>query len=212
MSATKPFLIGIAGLSGSGKTALARQLAPQLNGGCEIVTLDSYYHPQGHFTLEQRAALNYDHPDSLDWVLLERHLSALHSGHAIQEPVYLFEHHTRAAYTRPVEPRGFLIVEGILTLHTPEVRRQLDLKVFVETRPEECLRRRIDRDIFERGRTRESVLAQYQSTVWPMAQEFVLPSRAFADLVVSGEEPFGQSVSAILARLASVTGGRAMTA
>lgn len=191
------YFIGIAGLSGSGKTALARQLARHLVQS-EIITLDSYYHSQSHLSLAERARLNYDHPDSLDWPLLERHLAALSLGEAIDEPVYLFDQHTRGGKTRRVHPLPFVIVEGILALHHADVRRHLDLHVFVTTREEECLRRRLERDTVERGRTRESVLEQYSTTVWPMAVEYVLPSRAHASLVVSGEEPIDASVAAVL--------------
>jgi uridine kinase len=197
----KPYLIGVAGLSGSGKTALARQLAPRLDSGCEVITLDSYYHAQHHLSIDKRASLNFDHPDALDWPLLMRHLEQLHAGQAIEEPHYLFEHHTRAAHTRHVAPQPFLILEGILTLHRAEICALLDLKVYVTTRPEECLRRRLERDIAERGRTRESVVERYQKTVWPMALKFVLPSRESADLVVSGEEPLDESIAAVLRTL-----------
>ncbi len=197
----KPFLIGIAGLSGSGKTALARKLSPHLN--TEVLTLDAYYHSQAHLSLEQRATLNYDHPDALDWALLAQHLGALARGESIEEPVYLFDQHTRAASTRRIDPRSIFIVEGILALHHPDVRALLDLCVFVTTRDEECLRRRLERDIAERGRTRESVLDQYYSTVWPMALRYVLPSREHAHLVVSGEEPLDESVAAVLGMLNS---------
>jgi uridine kinase len=192
----KPFLIGVAGLSGSGKTALARRLAPHLDA--EVLTLDAYYHPQSHLSLEERAHLNYDHPDALDWPLLSSHLAALTRGESIDEPVYLFDQHTRAESTRLIDPHPIFIVEGILALHHPDVRRQLDLSVFVTTRDEECLRRRLERDIAERGRTSESVLDQYNSTVWPMALQYVLPSREHASLVVSGEEPLDESVAAVL--------------
>ncbi len=160
----KPFLIGIAGLSGSGKTALARKLAAA-TGGCEVIALDAYYHPQSHLSLEARAKLNYDRPDALDWSLLTKHLAALTRGEPIEQPLYLFERHTRAEATRRVEPQPILIVEGILALHNAGVRQMLDLCVFVATRDSECLRRRLERDIAERGRTRESVLHQYDSTV-----------------------------------------------
>lgn len=192
----KPFIIGVAGLSGCGKTALARTLAPHLDA--EIITLDAYYHSQTHLSVESRATLNYDDPKALDWTLLASHLAALTRGEAIDEPVYLFDRHTRAAETRRIDPRRVMIVEGILTLHHPCVRERLDLAVFVTTSNDECLRRRIDRDIAERGRTRESVLQQYNNTVWPMALQYVLPSREFADLVVSGEEPLDESVGAVL--------------
>jgi uridine kinase len=195
----KSFAIGIAGLSGSGKTELARQLAPHLPAPCALISLDSYYHPQAHLTLEQRARLNFDHPDALDWELLAAHLSRLESGEAIEEPRYLFDQHTRSRESTRVNPQPFLIVEGILALHSAEIRELLDIKVFVHTEERECLRRRLERDMAERGRTRDSVLRQYDETVWPMAQQFVIPSRNCADLVVSGEEPLDQSVAAVLA-------------
>lgn len=152
-------------------------------------------------SLDARAKLNFDHPEALDWPLLAAHLAALTRGEAIEEPIYLFDQHTRAALKRRVAPHPIFIVEGILALHHPSVRELLDLAVFVTTRQEECLRRRLERDIAERGRTRECVLEQYYSTVWPMAVEYVLPSRQFADLVVSGEEPLDESVAAVLRML-----------
>ncbi len=199
----KPYFIGIAGLSGSGKTALARQLARHVIDGSEVITLDSYYHSQSHLSLAGRAQVNYDHPDSLDWDLLSRHLTALSRGEPIEEPVYLFDMHTRSESCRRVYPRPFVIVEGILALYHPEVRRHFDLRVFVTTSDQECLRRRLERDIAERGRTRESVLRQYHATVWPMALEYVLPSREHATLSVSGEEPLDASVAAVLHALRS---------
>ena len=190
-------MIGVAGLSGSGKTALACKLARHL-GDAEVLTLDAYYHPQSHLSLAERAHLNFDHPDALDWRLLSSHLGALSNGEAIDEPLYLFDQHTRAPSSRRIEPAPLMIVEGILALHHAGVRKQLDLCVFVTTREEECLRRRLERDIAERGRTRESVLEQYYATVWPMALQYVLPSREHAHLVVSGEEPLDESVAAVL--------------
>jgi uridine kinase len=193
----KTCLIGVAGLSGSGKSEFARRLAAHLDS-CSVLTLDSYYHSQSHLPLEARAALNYDHPDALDWPLLAAHLDALGRGDAIEEPHYLFDLHTRSPETRTIRPQPFLILEGILTLCREEVRNRLDLKIFVSTRSEECFRRRLARDMAERGRTEASVREQYESTVWPMAVEFVLPSRDFADLTVDGEDPIHQSVTRVL--------------
>lgn len=194
-------LIGVAGLSGSGKSELARQLASRLQGACDVLSLDSYYHEQSGLPIAQRASVNYDHPDALDWALLERNLKALTRGEPVEEPCYLFAQHTRAGQMRRVEPKPFLILEGILTLHRAEIRALLDLKIYVVTPPEECLRRRLDRDIVERGRTPESVVKQYQRTVWPMALEFVLPSQRFADLSVSGEQPVDEAVAAVVTAL-----------
>ena len=205
----KPHFVGIAGLSGSGKTALARRLADRLGGRSAAITLDSYYHPQSHLPLTGRATLNYDHPDALDWALLGGHMAALARQESIDEPVYRFDLHTRAAETRRVEPKPFIILEGILALHHRGIREVLDLKVFVVTDVEECLRRRMERDIVERGRTRESVIEQYEKTVWPMAVQYVLPSREFADIVVSGEEPIEAAVEQIMRLL---LGGAAATA
>jgi uridine kinase len=193
----KPYLIGVAGLSGSGKSELATQLAARFNS-CAVLTLDSYYHSQSHLSAEARAKLNYDHPDALDWPLLTAHLDSLARGETIEEPHYLFDRHTRSHETRTIRPQEHLVIEGILTFHRPEVRERMDLKVFVATAPDECFRRRLDRDIAERGRTAASVRAQYENTVWPMAVEFVLPSRDFADVVVSGEEPVEKSVTQVL--------------
>lgn len=199
ISAAHPFLIGIAGPSGSGKTALARRLAPLLPRDSIVISLDSYYHPQSHLPAEQRAALNYDHPDALDWHLLLAHLDRLRHGHAVEQPIYRFDHHTRDAVTRRVPPRPFLVLEGILALYSPKVRDIMDLKVFVDTREEECFGRRLRRDVAERGRTEASVAEQYQATVRPMAEQYVLPSRRFADLIVSGEEPIDAGVDRVLA-------------
>lgn len=200
MRLAKPYLIGIAGLSGSGKSELAANLAARLDSG-DVLTLDSYYRPQSHLPLEARAGLNYDHPDALDWALLEVHLDALARGESIEQPHYLFDQHTRSMETRTVRPRPFLILEGILTLCRDEVRERLNLKVFVSTTPEECFRRRLARDVAERGRTEASVRDQYAISVWPMAVEFVLPSRDFADIAVSGEEPIEKCVAQVLERL-----------
>jgi len=209
---SKPRFIGIAGLSGSGKTALAHQVAARLEGQSTALTLDSYYRGQSDRLLAERAKLNYDHPDALDWLLLRQHLSALAGGEAIDEPVYRFDLHTRAAETRRVHSAPFIILEGILALHCAEIRDVLDLKVFVVTDPSECLRRRMERDIAERGRTRASVMEQYESTVWPMALEYVLPSRVYADLIVSGEEPIDQGADQVLRRIALLTQRQAATA
>ncbi|HLW77907.1 MAG TPA: uridine kinase [Bryobacteraceae bacterium] len=207
----QPFLIGVAGLSGSGKTAFASRLAEAFSPAAQILSLDSYYLPQSHLSFDQRTQQNYDHPDALDWNLLLHHLASLSRGESIDQPCYLFDLHTRGPETRRLEPSPILILEGILALSHPAVRQLLDLKVFISTDSCECFRRRLTRDILERGRTRESVLAQWESTVWPMAVEFVLPSRDFADVVVSGEQPFDAAVDRVR-KLASAIPARAARA
>jgi len=193
-----PYLIAIAGPSGSGKTTLASNLAASLPAACATIALDSYYLPLPDLSLDERALRNYDHPNALDWPLLHVQLETLLDGRAMDTPVYQFDQHTRASATRRIEPEPYLILEGILALHSPEIRRLADLKTFVVASPEACLTRRIERDIAERGRTLESVLEQFNTTVWPMALEFVLPTQPYADLTVSGEAPLEQSVEEVL--------------
>jgi uridine kinase len=197
-----PYLIAIAGPSGSGKSTLAGRLTELLDADSAVIALDSYYHPQSGLALAQRAARNYDHPDALDWALLEHHLHELLAGRPIDAPVYLFDQHTRAEATRRMEPRPYLILEGILALHRAEIRSAAALKTFVTASSAECFRRRVERDIAERGRTRASVIQQYQSTVWPMALSYVLPTEAYADLVVSGEVALDTAARAVLERVA----------
>jgi uridine kinase len=200
----KPHIIGIAGPSSSGKTELARQLATRLPG-TSIVSLDSYYRGMEEIPLEARKRVNFDHPDSLEWPLLEQHLRALAAGLPFDEPVYSFADYVRTAETRRIVPGKFVIVEGLFVFHWPELRALLDTKVYVETDPSVCFNRRLLRDVRERGRTPESVCEQYERTVRPSAEWFVIPSRKFADLVVSGEEPLENSTARVIHALDQAT-------
>ena len=204
----KPHIIGIAGPSNSGKTELARQLARKLPGAT-TVSLDSYYRGMEEIPLEARKKVNFDHPDSIEWPLLHRHLQAISAGMSFEEPVYSFAEYARTAGSRRIEPSDFVIVEGLFVFQWPELRELLDTKVYVETDPSVCFNRRLKRDVAERGRTPESVCEQYERTVRPSAEWFVIPSRKFADLVVSGEEPLEESTAAVtraLERLNSAAG------
>lgn len=183
----KPFLIGIAGPSSSGKSELSRCLCRNLPD-TGIVSLDSYYRGMEEIPLEARKQCNFDHPDSLEWELLLAHLQDLRAGRAIEEPVYSFEDYCRTAETRTIQPRPFLIVEGLFMLYWPELRDILDLRVYVDAPDDVCLARRLARDVVERGRTRQSVLDQYARTVRPSAEKFVRPTMRFADVIVSGEQ------------------------
>jgi uridine kinase len=161
--------------------------------------------------LEERKKVNFDHPDSLDWELLHEHLVAISEGRAFDEPVYSFADYARTAETRRIEPREFLIVEGLFVLYWPELRQMLDTRVYVQTDPDVCFARRLSRDVAERGRTPQSVLEQYERTVRPSAEWFVNPTQKYASLVVSGEEPFDKSTGAVLSALhlaKSAAGGR----
>jgi uridine kinase len=196
----KPHIIGIAGPSGAGKSELANRLAQQL-GGASIMTLDSYYRPMDELPLEERRKSNFDLPDALEWELLFDQLGRLRAGEAIEEPIYDFTRHTRAPGGRRVEPRQFVIVEGLFTLYWEEVRGALDTKVFVKTTPGTCFERRLARDVAERGRTPQSVREQYERTVRPSAETYIWPTERFADVVVSGEQSIEDSTGAILAEL-----------
>ena len=193
-------IIGIAGPSSSGKTELARQLAGRLPGTA-IVSLDSYYRGMEEIPLEARKRVNFDHPDALDWELLHEHLRAIAAGQAFEEPVYSFADYARTSATRRIEPAEFVIVEGLFVLYWPELRSMLDTKVYVQTGDEACFQRRLARDVAERGRTPESVREQYERTVRPSAEWFVLPTLKFADVVVSGEEPLANSGGRVLQAL-----------
>ena len=199
----KPFVVAIAGPSGAGKTVLAREIEKRLEVRCSRLTLDSYYQPQGHLSVDQRALRNYDHPDAFDWALVEQHLDLLARGQPIEVPEYLFDRHTRSGKTSTLEAADVVILEGILALHHAGIRARAALKAFVDTNDSECLRRRLQRDTWERGRTEESVIAQYTATVRPMTAAYVLPSRLHADLIVSGEEPLERTTQEILRRIAA---------
>lgn len=189
-----PLVIGIAGGSGSGKTTIAESIVRSV--GPESVVLiqqDAYYRDQRDVPLEQRAKVNYDHPDSMETELLVHHLSELRAGRAIERPVYDFTIHTRAAETVRVEPRPAVIVEGILVLYEAALRAAMDLKVYVDTDADLRLARRWERDITERGRTFESVRQQYLETVRPMHLQFVEPSKRYADIVI----PEGYNLGAV---------------
>ena len=195
----RPFLIGIAGASGSGKSELAKHVHAAMHEPASILSLDCYYRVLDHLPLTERQKMNFDHPDSLDWKLFLNHLDELIAGEGIEEPVYLFDQHTRSTITcRPIEPAPLLIVEGILALHMEEVRKRMDLRVYVDAPDEVCFERRLFRDTRERGRTVESVIKQYETTVRPMASQYVWPSKWWADLVVPGTGGYDVSVAAVL--------------
>jgi uridine kinase len=151
-----------------------------------VLWFDEYYHDLVHLPPKQRALVNFDHPDSLDEVLLIEHLDGLLAGRSVDVPVYDFATHTRTGRTRRVEPRPVVVIDGILVLAVPDLRRRLDLAVFVDAPAEVRLARRMDRDVRERGRTTASVRAQFEATVAPMHEAFVDPSAEHADLRLDG--------------------------
>ena len=178
-------IIGIAGGTGSGKTTVVRKIVERLPAG-EVVLLpqDSYYKDSSHLPLEERLEINFDHPDSIEFDLLTKHLKELRKGHSVEQPIYSYLTCTRADETITVNPREVVIVEGILVLCNPELRKMMDLKVFVDADPDDRLIRVINRDIVERGRSVNKVMERYEQTVKPMHQQFIEPTKRYADLII----------------------------
>jgi uridine kinase len=180
-----PLVIGVAGGSGSGKTTVVRRIVDAL-GESRVTVLehDRYYRDRNDLRLEERAALNYDHPDSLEMDLMVAHVNALRAGRNVDVPVYDFSLHARVPETETVVPGRAIIVEGILIYTDAALRSLMDVKVFVDTDDDTRFIRRLQRDIAERGRTVQSVIDQYLGTVKPMHLEFVEPSKRYADIIV----------------------------
>ena len=178
-------IIGISGGTGSGKTTVAQKIIAPV-GGDNVVYLqqDSYYRNLGDMPLDLRHRVNYDHPDAFDTELLINHLAALRAGESIEQPIYDYPTHSRKAATIHVAPRPVIIVEGILVFVNSQMRGLMDLKIFVDTDADIRFIRRLDRDVHERGRTVESVIVQYQTTVRPMHLQFVEPSKRYADIII----------------------------
>ncbi|MCB7479784.1 uridine kinase [Christiangramia sediminis] len=178
-------IIGIAGGTGSGKTTVVNQITEELkHEEVDVISQDSYYQDTSHLSFEDRKKINFDHPKSIDFELLAEHLIELRSGNNIQQPVYSFKEHNRTGETIEIKPRKVVIVEGILILTHPEIRELFDIKIYVHADSDERLIRRLKRDIAERGRDLEEVLWRYQTTLKPMHQQFIEPTKEFADIII----------------------------
>ncbi|MFZ5516372.1 MAG: uridine kinase [Candidatus Zhuqueibacterota bacterium] len=178
-------LIGIAGGSGSGKTLVTERIFKEL-GSRKVTVLqqDSYYKELNHLSFEERTRQNFDHPDSFDTPLLLDHLKGLLAGRTIEVPIYDFQSHSRKTETKSVGGHIIIVLEGILILHTPELRELMDIKVFVDTTDDIRLIRRIRRDVNERGRSLDSILEQYENSVRPMHLQFIEPTKRYADIII----------------------------
>ena len=205
----KRLIMGIAGGTGSGKTTVARSIIKGLNEkDAVIIGQDSYYLDRGDLPLSEREKINYDHPDAFDNPLLIDHISQLSHGHSIQCPIYDYKTHTRSKDTKPVHPAHVIIIEGIMTLVDPALRKLMNIKIFVDTDPDVRFIRRLTRDIKERGRTIDSVIHQYLNVVRLMHLEFVEPSKRFADIIVP-EGGFNKvAVDIIVAKIQTVLNDR----
>jgi uridine kinase len=197
-----PVIIGIAGGTGSGKTTVARAIYDRVGSDrIEWISHDSYYRNFDALPPDERAKINFDHPDSLESELLTRHLDVLSKGSSVEVPVYDFATHSRKVETQRVEPRKVIIVEGILVLAEPELRKRIDIKLFVDTPADIRFVRRLTRDIEQRGRSLPSVVQQYLNTVRPMHEEFVEPSKRHADLIIPEGGENQVAIDAIIARV-----------
>lgn len=179
------FIIGIAGGTGSGKTTVVRKLIERMpKGEVVVIPLDSYYNDSSNVPVEDRQKINFDHPDAFEWPLLIKHLEMLKEGKSVEQPTYDYITSSRQKETIHVEPREIIIVEGIMTLHNPELRDQLDLKVFVDADGDDRLIRVIKRDIVERGRTVDAVIDRYQKVLKPMHEQFIEPCKRYANVII----------------------------
>ncbi len=178
-------IIGIAGGTGSGKTTVGRKIIEQLpKGEVAVLPQDSYYRDASEKPLEERLEMNFDHPDSVEFELLVKHVKDLKAGKSIEQPIYSYVTCTRAAETILVEPCEVVIVEGILVLTNPKLRDLMDMKIFVDADADDRLMRVIKRDIVERGRSVDRVMERYENTVKPMHEQFIEPSKRYADVIV----------------------------
>ena len=199
-------IIGIAGGTGSGKTTLAENIARAFGDRVAIIAHDSYYRAQNDKSYEERCNQNYDHPDAFETDLLCRHLEALADGKAVDIPVYDYTVHNRSDKTERREPRAVVILEGILIFSDPELRDRMDLKIFVDTDADERILRRITRDTQSRGRSLESVINQYLTTVKPMHDAFVEPYKRYADIIVPGGGSNPAALDMIITRITKQLG------
>lgn len=182
-------IIGIAGGTGSGKTTVVHQIMNEIpKSEVGFISQDSYYKKTDHLNYEERSKINFDHPKAIDFELLVKHLKELKLGKNINQPVYSFVTHNRTTDTLLTQPRKVMIVEGILILTNAELRDMFDIKIFVHADADQRLIRRLKRDIAERGRDMEEVLNRYETTLKPMHQEFIEPSKVFADIIIPYEK------------------------
>jgi len=181
----QPFVIGVAGGSGSGKSTVTRQVLASVGPDmATVVYQDDYYLDQTELSPDERSKINYDHPDAFDWPLMMQHLQALRRGEPIEMPTYDFTAHNRASQTITVKPAPVIVVEGLFALFDADLRKMMSLKIFVDTAPDVRFIRRLQRDMAERGRSAESVINQYLDTVRPMHKQFIEPSKRHADVIL----------------------------
>ena len=201
----KPLIIGVAGGTASGKTSVSTILYDAFaDRTITLLRQDDYYNDQSHMTLEERVKTNYDHPLSMDNELLVKHLKKLMLGYSIEKPIYDYTQHTRSKLTKKIEPTKIIIVEGLFVLEDVQIRDLLDIKVFVEADDDIRFIRRLLRDTTERGRTIESVISQYTESVKPMHQQFIEPTKKYADIIVPDGKTNTVAIDLLITKINSI--------
>ncbi len=201
-------VIGVAGGSASGKTTVATRLTREFDDGVLLLSHDSYYNAHDEMPFEERAKINYDHPNAFETQRLIKDIKSLKNGEAIDVPVYDFANHNRSKETVHIEPKQVIVVEGILVFENKQLRDLMDIRIFVDTDADERLVRRIRRDVSERGRTLDSVLNQYITTVKPMHEQFVEPSKRYADVIIPRGGENDVALEMVLYRINAILEGR----
>ena len=192
------YCIGITGGSAGGKTTFVNLLKEEFaNNQVIFISQDDYYNVNDHLSMTERERINYDHPNAIDFELLNQHISKLKKGIKINKPIYDFASHNRTAETEVINPKKVLILEGILILNDSEIKSMMDYTLFADAPETVRLERRIGRDVKERGRTKESVLKQWEATINPMHNQFVEPHKSNVDLIIDGTKPFDESLKTV---------------
>lgn len=198
--------IGVYGGTGSGKTTIVSKIISEFpTNEIQVISQDSYYKDTSHLTFEERCALNFDHPDAIDFPLLYQHVNSLKNGENIEQPVYSFETHNRTKETVTVVPKKILIIEGILILNYPKLRSLFDLKIFIDADSDMRMERRVSRDISERGRTPEEVLNRYLNTLKPMHKQFIEPMKVHADITLENHQNTPLNLSELIDKIKTLS-------
>jgi len=198
--------IGVYGGTGSGKTTIVSQIVSEFpTSEIQVISQDSYYKDTSHLTFDERCALNFDHPDAIDFPLLYQHVNSLKNGENIEQPVYSFETHNRTKETVTVVPKKILIIEGILILNYPKLRSLFDLKIFIDADSDMRMERRVSRDISERGRTTEEVLNRYLNNLKPMHKQFIEPMKVHADITLENHQNTPLNLSELIDKIKTLS-------
>jgi uridine kinase len=198
--------IGVYGGTGSGKTTIVSQIVSEFpTSEIQVISQDSYYKDTSNLNFDERCALNFDHPDAIDFPLLYQHVNSLKNGENIEQPVYSFETHNRTKETVTIVPKKILIIEGILILNYPKLRSLFDLKIFIDADSDMRMERRVSRDISERGRTPEEVLNRYLNTLKPMHKQFIEPMKVHADITLENHQNTPLNLSELIDKIKTLS-------